>query len=254
MTLKSPSVTVLMSVYNAEDVLRDSVQSILEQTFADFEFLIVDDGSVDKTPSLLQELAKTDKRIRIISQYNTGLTIALNNGIKQARGKYIARQDADDISLPDRLERQYKVLGNNPHIALLGGNSLDFFPDGKSKEWGYHDLASLSKVVFKQTPFPHSTVMMRTSICREHGGYDPDFVTSQDAEFWMRIAKRYPIAMLEEVVIKRYVSSDSISVKRRWRQFYDAMRARWRHNRGLSKLYVLLHSAASLLLNIWKTL
>src|SRR5689334_9568753 len=98
----SPTISVCMPVYNAQTYVRQAVQSILAQTFSDFEFIIIDDGSTDESPTILRELAEKDSRIRVTSRPNTGYAKALNEALQQSRGQYIARMDADDIALPDR--------------------------------------------------------------------------------------------------------------------------------------------------------
>ena len=121
-----PLVTVLMPVYNAERFLRAAVESILAQTFDDFEFLIIDDGSTDSSLGVLRRFEAQDKRIRIISRPNTGYVIALNEMLLLARGRYIARMDADDISLRERLALQAQVLQSDVEIGAVG-SSIDGF-------------------------------------------------------------------------------------------------------------------------------
>ena len=117
--MKKPKVTVLMSVYNGERYLHESIESILNQTFKDFGFLIINDGSTDNTPKILKSYK--DQRIKIISNKNNlGLTKSLNKGIKLAKGEYIARQDVDDVSLSERLEKQVKFLNSYPSYAAVG--------------------------------------------------------------------------------------------------------------------------------------
>lgn len=239
----TPAITVLMSVYNAEADLKDSIESILNQTFTDFEFLIIDDGSTDSTPEILKTYAAQDKRIRIITQANTGLTKALNHGLSLASGKYIARQDADDVSYPERIRQQFDTMESHPEIILLGTNSDDVFENGFTTPWGHYTDDELECVVFQRTPFPHTSVMMRTEIARELGGYDERFRTSQDLEFWMRFATAGKISMLPEALVKRKVGNSSISAKRRWRQFYDALHAKWIHNTGLKNKGIALYQS-----------
>ena len=117
--MKNPKVTVLMSVYNGEKYLQEAIDSILEQTFKDFEFLIINDGSTDKTGEILESYH--DLRIKIINnEKNIGLTKSLNKGLKLARGEYIARQDADDISMPERLEKEVEFLETHQDYAVVG--------------------------------------------------------------------------------------------------------------------------------------
>ena len=246
----NPKITVLMSVYNAEKDLSDSVESILNQSFKGFEFIMVNDGSIDQTSQILYEYASQDERIKIIDQQNTGLTKDLNVGIKHASGVYIARQDADDISYPNRLQNQADFLDNNPEVLLIGANCDDLYEDGSQRVWGAHTQDELKVLTYRQTPFAHSTAMMRTESVRELSGYDETYHTSQDMELWMRFAKKGGIAMLETPLIQRKVVSSSISAKRRKRQFLDAARARWVHNSGLKRFTSQYYGIRSLLINM----
>lgn len=247
----APLISVVMAVYNAGDDLRQSVPSILGQTLADFEFIIINDGSKDgRTAEILAEYAATDARVRVVTQENTGLTIALNRGLALARGQYIARQDADDVSYPERFARQVAVLAADPSVLVVGGNADDVLPDGHRAQWGWHEPETLQRIVFMKTPFPHSTVMMRAEACRKLGGYDETFKTSQDMEFWMRFARAGKLGMLREPLIARHITHNSISAKRRWRQFYDALRARWRHNSGTRKMAGVYYSVRGLMIGL----
>ena len=246
----NPKITVLMSVYNAENDLSESIESILNQSFKDFEFLIINDGSTDQTSQILHEFASQDERIKVIDQQNTGLTKALNVGIKHASGIYIARQDADDISYPNRLQDQADFLDKNPETLLLGGNCDDLYEDGSRRVWGAHIQDELKALTFRQTPFAHSTVMMRTESLKELSGYDETYQTSQDMELWMRFAKKGEIAMLDTPLILRKVAGSSISAKRRKRQFLDATRARWVHNSGLKRFTSQYYGIRSLMINM----
>ncbi len=248
--VSAPKISVLMSVYNAGDELKDSVEGILNQTYSDFEFIIINDGSTNNNREILENYAAQDSRIRLINQENTGLTKALNNGIKLARGKYIARQDADDISYPNRFELQMELMDGDSSIVLCGGNCDDLYEDGSSGVWGTYDSDILQKIVFFKTPFAHSTAMMRADICKELGGYDESFKTSQDMEFWMRFALKGRLAMVSTPIIQRKIMAGSISNKRRLRQFYDATRARMKYNKGLNRIYALYYAVRSFIINL----
>jgi glycosyltransferase involved in cell wall biosynthesis len=243
-----PRVSVLMSVYNDAKNVGVSIESILHQTYTDFEFLIVNDGSTDGTGEVLKKYSERDPRIIIIEKKNGGLTKALNEGLALARGVYIARQDSDDISYPERLRLQVEHFDQDAALVLLGGNCEDAFEDGYTKPWGYETPESLACSVFFKTPFPHSTVMMRADVCRKLGGYDQHYKTSQDMEFWMRMAKNGKIAMIEQPILRRAIAKGSISHKRRWRQFYDSMRARWVHNSGAKRLVAMYYGLRSFMI------
>ncbi len=244
----TPAISVIMSVYNAQDDVKAAIDSILAQNFTDFEFIIIDDGSSDNSADIIKSY--DDPRIKLHSQKNTGLTKALNKGVSLAKGRYIARQDADDVSYPQRLQKQFEILESRPDVNLLGSNADDHYPDGYKAQWGHYDEDELQRIVYFKTPFPHSSAMMRTDIIRKLGGYDESFKTAQDMELWMRFAAQGPIAMIKEPLIQRGVGAGAISTKRRWRQAYDALRARWRHNAGTGRALAVYHALRSLLISL----
>lgn len=246
----NPKISVLMGVYNAEEDLKSSIESILNQTYEDFELIIINDGSTDSSREIIEAYAQKDARIHLVNQENMGLTKALNKGIAVSRGKYIARQDADDVSYPHRLKKQIDLMESNEAIVLSGSNCDDLYADGSTGEWGAYAPDELQKVVFLKTPFAHSTIMMRADICKELGGYDENFKTSQDMELWMRFAKKGMLAMIEEPLIQRKIVAGSISQKRRWRQFYDAFKARWKHNHGINRLHSIYYGIRSLIIGL----
>src|SRR3954452_3787995 len=135
--MNSPKVSVAMPVYNSERYLAKAVESILAQTFTDFEFLIVDDGSTDASRAILENYAARDQRIKLVSRPNTGYLIALNEMLERSLGYYVARMDADDVALPQRFERQVKYLDDHPECVLLGSRVTIIDPDGDPlKEMG----------------------------------------------------------------------------------------------------------------------
>ena len=198
-TRENPKITVLMSVYIGERYLREAIDSILNQTFRDFEFLIINDGSTDSTVEILKSFK--DPRIKIINNNkNIGLTKSLNKGLRLAGGEYIARQDADDISLPRRLEIQVAFLDKNPDYALIGSSYHQIDENG--------GICSLIKVLIedsdireglkKQNWFGHGCVMIRKDVLQEVGGYDEKYKLAQDYDLWLRIAELYKVANIEE--------------------------------------------------------
>lgn len=243
-----PLVSVIMAAYNAAETIEDSVTSLLQQTFNDFELILIDDGSTDTTLDILENFAAQDNRIKIITQKNTGLTRALNRGMDVALGKYIARQDSDDFSYPQRLEKQVVLMDENHDIVLCGSNCDNVYANGMVSEWGYRSEQSLKSSLTFKTPFAHSTAMFRSDTARQLGGYDESFITSQDMEFWIRLSQQGRVVMLEQPLIKRHILASSVSMKRRWRQTYDAFRARWLHNSN--KALVLYHTIRSLLISL----
>lgn len=200
-----PRVTVLMPVYNAEAFLREAIESILGQTWSDFEFLIIDDGSIDNSREIISFFS--DPRIRIIDNpSNIGLTKSLNKGLEHAEGEYVARQDADDISYPKRLERQVQFLDAHPDVALLGTQALSVDEKGRPHKTNFLripvGLLAIRWYLMFQNAFIHSSVMFRRSIVwKELGGYDESFERAQDYELWSRTARLYKVDNLSDILI-----------------------------------------------------
>jgi glycosyltransferase involved in cell wall biosynthesis len=196
---KIPKVSVVMSVYNVEKYLSEAVESILKQTFKDFEFLIINDGSSDSSAEILK--AYNDPRIEIIdNKKNIGLTRSLNKGLRLARGEYIARQDADDISLPRRIEKQVDFLNTKPEYGLVGCWNYRIGANNKieKKVTFYTDHNDIVSMLLIKNHFVHSSVMFRKECIEKLGGYDDDLKFSQDYDLWLRIAEHYKVANLGE--------------------------------------------------------
>jgi glycosyltransferase involved in cell wall biosynthesis len=188
--MPAPSaVTVLLSVFNDARFLPDAVRSVLRQTFDDFEFIAINDGSTDSSGAYLDGLA--DPRVRVIhNARNLGLTPSLNLGLGAARGRYIARMDADDICEPDRLTRQVAFLDTHPAVGVLGSSRRLIDEEGREvaiARAADGDTAIRWKCLLGN-PFAHPTVMLRRSVLEEHGlRYDESFRTAQDYELWSRL-------------------------------------------------------------------
>lgn len=197
-------VTVLMAVYNGEFYLRESIDSILNQTFKDFEFLIIDDCSTDLSRDVIRPYC--DPRIRfIVNSKNLGLIKTLNYGLELARGEYIARQDQDDISHPTRLEKQVAYLNSNPDVVLLGTrvNSID--QDGRRSEpFGCATVSSEHAIRWQSmfdNPFVHPSVMMRSDIVHNVGGYDEHFAECEDFDLFSRLLNNSKATNLKEALL-----------------------------------------------------
>lgn len=197
-TNKSPTVSVIMPVYNAEKYLRTAIKSILNQTYKDFEFIIIDDGSTDKSAPIIHSY--DDPRIIFRQQKNKGQTASLNEAIRMARGRYIARQDADDYSHRDRLKKQVEFLDQNNKVGLLGTNYRVVYENGD--EWFTTNLftnpADLKLAIVFSNQFGHGTVTIRKSVLAETGYYDESFKIAQDYDLWSRIARVSQIANLKD--------------------------------------------------------
>ena len=203
--MSNPTVSVVMSVYNGERFLPETVESVLNQTFCDFEFIIINDGSADGTAEILSRYQKNDPRIVVYHQENRGQAIASNKGCSLARGCYIARTDADDVSLPERLERQVQYLEKNPHIAFVG-SSVNII-DASGRQLFMVLLPSDDKVI-KQRMFemhdsfiPNQSVLIRSEVFRAFHGYRANFVPAEDYDLWLRIAERRQVSNLPEPLV-----------------------------------------------------
>jgi len=191
-----------MGIYNEEKYLKEAIESILGQSFEDFEFIIIDDGSTDESPKILDKYANKDKRIKVVHQKNIGLTKSLNKALKLAQGKYVARIDADDLARKSRFEKQVEFLQKHPKVGLVGSYVDAINERGKIIGRLVYPIndKEIRKVLIKKNPFCHSAVMFRKMIIEKTGGYDEDFSTGEDYDFWMRISKYYQMANLPETL------------------------------------------------------
>ncbi|MEO1766435.1 glycosyltransferase family 2 protein [Thiobacter aerophilum] len=231
----SPLVSVLMPVYNAARFVADAIESILAQTFRDFEFIIIDDGSTDGSLSVLKRYAANDPRIRLISRENRGLVATLNEGIEKARGEWIARMDGDDVALPNRLSLQLK------HLAETGadfcGGAVQCF-GGWRALWRYpvsHEACAV-RLLF-DVPFAHPAVMGRRSALSSLR-YRQDFNRAQDYDLWQRAwAQGYRLTNVEEIVLRYRVHENQVSARHTGDQRDRADLVRQRHWKALLPEY-----------------
>ena len=208
-----PKVTVLMSVYNGEKYLKEAIESILNQTFRDFEFIIINDGSTDGTSEILARYQQMDNRIMVYNQENRGLIASLNRGCQLAKGEYLARMDADDVSLPKRLAREVKYLETHPEIGVLGTwmelineNSV---PQNKVRVPTSPWLIGWS-LIFANC-MVHSSVMMRRDIVEQLGFYRPEALHTEDYDLWARASPITKLANIPEVLLRYRISKERIS-------------------------------------------
>lgn len=196
-------VTVLLPVYNCPQYITEAIEGILAQTVDNFEFLIIDDGSTDETPRILRNYK--DPRIRLIRHENRGLAGTLNVGIELARGKYIARQDQDDVSLPDRLAKQLAYMESHPECGLLGTWAQIMEGNRPTERFHKHPAcpSDLRYQLLFNNPFVHSSVIIRKSVLETVGGYstDPSRQPPEDYELWSRLSRHSSVANLPEVLL-----------------------------------------------------
>ncbi len=198
--------SVVMSVFNGQEYIKESIESILNQSFSNFEFIIINDGSTDNTKKIIERYALEDDRIKFVSQQNMGLARSLNRGIKRSRGKYIARQDADDISFHKRFDKQMAFMHQHKDVVLCGTWFLEVNEGKGSKIRKYptndSDLRQNLKYV---NHFCHPSVFFLKKAFYKAGQYDENFVTSQDFELWIRLAQIGKMANLPEVLVKKRI-------------------------------------------------
>lgn len=213
MESKSPLISVVIPAYNAGILLHDAVESVLAQTFSDFELIILDDGSSDDTWEICQKL--TDPRIQVLHHENIGVAATMNRGISLARGKYFARLDHDDLMLPKKLEIQHSFLEKWDDVAMIGTwadiHTIDNIPTGRS----HRHVTSCDSIRFFMlfdNPFVQSSMMIRTDILKEIGGYCEDKSREpDDYELLSRVARHYIVANLPEVLTIYRETANSLS-------------------------------------------
>ncbi|MFH1677735.1 MAG: glycosyltransferase [Patescibacteria group bacterium] len=227
----NPKVTILMPVYNGEQYLREAIESILNQTFMDFEFLIINDGSVDKSEKIIK-LYENRRIIFANNPENKGLIFTLNRGLKMAQGKYVARMDQDDISLPERIKKQYDFLEKNSKIGLLGTAYYEINQKGDiiGKKIFPTTNKKLQKLLIKYNSFAHPSVIIRKDILNKIGTYSEtnECLHIEDYDLWFRMARESEIANLSEPLLKRRYNGKNISIIKENEQIKNAFKLRKR--------------------------
>jgi glycosyltransferase involved in cell wall biosynthesis len=224
----TPPISVLMCVYNGAPLVGQAVASVLAQTHGDLELIVVDDGSTDGTPDVLAAVA--DPRLRVQHQTRTGLTRALNRALAVARGPLVARLDADDVALPERLARQRAFLAAHPEVGLLGTAAREEDPGGGRPRIVQPPTAdaALRRALIRANPFVHSSVMVRRELLERAGGYDERLAVAQDYDLWMRLARLTGLANLSDVLVVRRLGGGRVSVEREEDRLRTEARVRWR--------------------------
>lgn len=200
-----PSITVLMSVYNGEQWLKEAITSVLSQTFSDFEFVIVNDGSVDNSLLIIKEFALTDQRIKILDKPNSGLADSLNYGIAHASGQWIARLDADDICELTRLEKQYNFVKQNQQVVFVGTALTLINENGEDIKIHYyperHDVLLKHLQTVRKFP-PHSSAFYRADIVKRIKGYNKKIKHAEDWDLWLRLSEIGRFSTINEPLVK----------------------------------------------------
>ena len=212
MNKNKPLVSVVMSIYNTERYLTQAIESILSQTLGNFELILVNNGSTDKTSQIIYKFKKEDKRIRLINnRKKLRIGESLNNAIDQAKSDIIARMDPDDISLPNRLEVQYAFIQTHPNVAIVGNDIIIIDEYGKVIGKRTYPTTSngLKKMLFRYSSFAHPTVMFKKQPFKEVGGYDPDKHPCEDIDLWFRLGRNHAFASIPFFLLKYRVLINS---------------------------------------------
>lgn len=231
-----PMVTVLMPVYNGSLYLGEAMDSILRQTFYDFEFLIIDDGSTDTTVDIISSYS--DGRIRLLkNEANTGIAASLNKGIECARGRYIARMDCDDISMPERLYKQVLFMEQHPQIGVCGSwiRTIGDWYQGQLWQLSTDPEEIKCRLLFCTT-LSHPSVMIRRKILEDTGlRYDSSYRHAEDYKLWMELAKKTLLANIPEVLVEYRFNSNQVSTKYHHEQMaeVDGIRLEQLHALGI---------------------
>lgn len=215
---KNPVVSVLMPVYNAERYVAEAVESILAQTFRDFEFIIIDDGSTDGSLKILKAYAARDERIRLTSRGNKGLTRTLNEMVDKAKGEFLARMDNDDIALPERFALQVEFLQRESNVVWVGGAFELIDERGRLLtciELPEHNAEIQQLLLDGHTSFMHPCSMIRRASLIEVGGYDETLLGAEDVDLWLRMSKVGALANLKDKVLKYRLNTNSINGRNR---------------------------------------
>ncbi|WP_210366125.1 glycosyltransferase [Bacillus sp. REN3] len=229
--------TVIMSTYNADEFLDEALSSLTKQTFRDFVVKIVDDNSTDNTVSIINNWTKKDKRIKLVkvNNKNRGLTQNLNELINESTSEYIARMDSDDISLPERFEKQIAYLENNKQVSIVGTWAFNINKKGvvNSKRYVPTEHDDIFRMIGKANPIIHPTVMFRLNDIKKIGGYDGTYRVAQDYDLWFRsMANGLLLANIPSFLFKYRVLESHVSKRRMKHRILDA-KIRWKGTKAL---------------------
>ena len=207
--MSSPRVSVLLPVRNGAPFLREAIDSVLGQTFLDFELVVVDDGSTDGSAAIVH--AEEDPRVRLVRQQPLGLVEALRRGLAETTAPVVARMDADDVSLPTRLERQLEALGERVALVGCGFEAID--AEGRpTGSWLLPpDDSALRRRLLLRNPFAHGSVLFRREAVDRAGGYRADFGANEDYDLWRRFAREWRLAAVPEVLYRYRVHPNAVT-------------------------------------------
>lgn len=222
--MSAPRVSVVMPVRDGARWLVLAIDSVLAQTFSDFELLVIDDGSTDLSPRITSDYGARDTRVRLVRQDALGLVAALNRGIAEARGDLIARLDADDMAKPERLARQVAVMDADPRLNLIGSwaDKIDAEGMPAGTLMPPTDPQVLRDTLPRTNPFIHSSIMVRTGAVTRAGGYRAAFEAAEDYDLWLRLSEHGGIAIIAEPLVLYREHGGNVTVRKAVRQMFSA--------------------------------
>ncbi|MGD0335713.1 MAG: glycosyltransferase [Candidatus Omnitrophota bacterium] len=209
-----PFCSVLMPVYNGEKYLKEAIESILGQTFPDFEFIIINDGSTDGTKWILDFYSRSDSRIKVLTQGNRGIVSALNNGLKLCKGEWVFRMDSDDIAIPNRLQLQLNEIREKPDLALVGGFCEQINENNiilRSNKYPAEHKTLINNLESLKPFLPTPTICFKRVAVNEVSGYRERFKYADDIDLWLRLAEKGRFCCVQEVVTKLRKHSSNFS-------------------------------------------
>jgi glycosyltransferase involved in cell wall biosynthesis len=225
-----PRVSVLIGAYNSAATLRRAIDSMLAQTVTELELIVIDDGSRDDSAAVAREAAREDARVQVLEmQRNVGISRSLNAGLEMARGPFVAVQDADDWSEPQRLERQIGVLESRPDVAVVGSRMREVDETGRELAPRTKFAAGdVNEVLLGFNPIPNTCSCVRRAAVVEAGGYDPRYRYAMEYDLWLRLSERWRVVALEEVLSTRLMGIANVAARAERAQSAEALAIRLR--------------------------
>lgn len=246
-----PVLSVLIGCWNNAPTIVRAIHSILTQTHHDLELIVVDDGSTDNTASLVEEVAANDDRVRHLRLPHVGIALSLNAGLHASRGEYVAFQDADDWSLPNRLQRQLEIMHARRDVAVVGCKMEEVDQNGRQLQPRTKFApGDVNPVLLRFNPIPNSCAMVRRSPTLALGGFNPRYRYAMDYDLWLRLAEGGVVTTIDETLAVRMMSGQNVAARNERAQTAEAIRIRAsaiRRRRSPRALTSLLLPAAGLL-------
>lgn len=228
--LDAPAVTVLIGAFENERTVAHAVKSILAQTQTDLELIVIDDGSQDRSAAVAQEAIGTDPRGRVMRlERNLGIARSLNAGLEAAAAPFVAIQDADDFSEPERLEREVAVLSSEPDVAVVGSRMREVDQAGRVLQPRTSFAAGdIGPVLMRFNPIPNGSALIRRDAARAVGGYDPRYRYATEYDLWLRLAERHRLLALDDELATRVMGGGNVAARAERAQLAEgiAIRAR----------------------------